>query len=140
MPNHHLPFAVYLTFNGICRQAFRYYQDCFGGELSVQTMADTPLGGRMGKRMGETVICAILENEYLKLVGTDLTEEDRIVPGNNLGILIECGSFKERTGLISKLTGTSSSSTGDINPLINVTDKYSVRWILSVNNKSRLKQ
>jgi len=128
-----LPFAVYLAFNGNCRQVFNYYQSCFGGELTVQTLADTPLGIGMSKQMRMAVICATLKNEYFKLMGTDLSDEGRIVTGNNLSILIECNSFNERTKLINKLIGRNFCSTANTNPLINVTDKYSINWILSVS-------
>ena len=99
----------------------------------MQTLADTPLGIGMSKQMRMAVICATLKNEYFKLMGTDLSDEGRIVTGNNVSILIECNSFNERTKLINKLIGRNFCSTANTNPLINVTDKYSINWILSVS-------
>lgn len=128
-----LPFAVHLSFNGNCQQAFNYYQACFGGELTVQTMEDSPYGTGMSKQMQKAVICATLKSAYFKLMGTDLTDEDDIVPGNNVSIVIECDSFTERTRLINKLIGRNFCSSENTNPLINVTDKYSIHWILSVS-------
>lgn len=126
------PFAVHLIFNGNCRTAFDYYQTCFGGELTVQTLADTPHGIEMSKQMRRFVICATLRNDYCNLVGTDLTDEDRIVTGNNISILIKCNSFTERTKLIGKLTGRNFCSLQNIDPLLNIIDKYGIHWILSV--------
>src|SRR5213596_2472814 len=37
-----MAFRPYLTFAGTCREAFTRYQEIFGGELVVLTMADTP--------------------------------------------------------------------------------------------------
>jgi PhnB protein len=37
-----MAFYPYLTFGGNCRQAFTRYQEIFGGELSVMSMADAP--------------------------------------------------------------------------------------------------
>ena len=128
-----LPFAVHLVFNGNCRQAFNYYQACFGGELTVQTLADTLHGTGMSKQMRKVVIHATLKNKYFKLVGTDLTDEGRIVTGNNISILVECNSFTARAQLINKLVGRNFCSIENCNPLINVTDKYSINWILSVD-------
>ena len=127
-----LRFAVYLSFNGNCRKAFNYYQTCFGGDLTVQTMADTPYGTGMSKQMRKAVVWATLKNEYFKMVGTDLTEEGSIVSGNNVSILIECHSFTERTKLINKLIGRNFCSAANTNPLVNVIDTYSINWILSV--------
>ena len=128
-----LLFAVYLVFNGNCREAFNYYQTCFGGELTAQTLADTVHGIGMNKQMRNLVIYATLKNEYFKLVGTDLTDERRIVPGNNVSILVECNSFTARAQLINKLVGRNFCSIENCNPLINVTDKYSINWILSAS-------
>lgn len=133
---HDIPFAVYLVFNGNCRQAFNYYQTCFGGELTLQTLADTPYGSEMSQQMQNVVIYASLKNEYFNLVGTDLTNESKIVSGNNISILIECISLSERIRLINKLVGRNYCLSESTNPLINVIDKYSVNWILSANSVS----
>lgn len=125
-------FAVHLSFNGNCRQAFNYYQACFGGELTVQTMADTPHGTGLNKEMQKAVVWATLKNEYFKLVGTDLTDEDNIVSGNNVSILIECSSFTERTRLINKLINRNFCSAENTNPLVSIIDMYCISWILSV--------
>jgi PhnB protein len=37
-----MPFHPYLTFAGNCRDAFTKYQEVFGGELVLLTMADVP--------------------------------------------------------------------------------------------------
>lgn len=126
-------FAVHLSFNGNCRQAFNYYQTCFGGELTVQTLADTPHGTGMNREMRQAVIWATLENNFFRLVGTDLTDEDSIVSGNNVSILIECTSFTERTRLINKLINRNFCSFENTNPLVNIVDKYRISWVLSVH-------
>ena len=32
---------AHLTFNGNCHEAMTFYKECFGGELSMQTLAGT---------------------------------------------------------------------------------------------------
>lgn len=126
-------FAVHLSFNGNCRQAFDYYRKCFGGALSVQTLADTPHGIEMDEDMRNAVVWATLENQYFKLVGTDLTEDGSIISGNNVSILVECPSFTERTRLINKLINRNICAFEYKNPLINLVDMYRICWILSVH-------
>lgn len=128
------PFAVHLSFNGNCSQAFHYYRTCFGGELTVQTLGDTPIGKGLDSDMRNAVVWATLENKYFKLVGTDLTDENRIVSGNNVSILIECPSFTERTRLIHKLINRNICSIENTNPLVNIIDIYRICWILSVHS------
>ncbi|QEC42986.1 hypothetical protein [Pseudobacter ginsenosidimutans] len=129
-----LAFAVHLSFNGNCRQAFHYYQICFGGELTLQTLADTPLGVGMSKEMRRAVVWATLRNEYFNLVGSDLSDECNIVTGNSVSILIECSSFTERSRLINKLTGRNFCAMGNGNPLVNIVDIYRTSWLLSVHS------
>jgi PhnB protein len=126
-------FAVHLSFNGNCKQAFNHYQICFGGELTVQTLADTPHGTGMSKEMRKMVLWATLRNEYFKLAGSDLLDESNIVTGSSISILIECSTFTERTRLINKLTGRNFCSMENTNPLVSVIDIYSTSWLLSVH-------
>lgn len=135
MPKAELSFAVYLAFNGNCRQAFSYYQTCFGGELTLHTLGDTPFGDEMSREMREAVVTATLQNEYFRLVGTDLTDKGKIVSGNNVSILIGCGSFGERAKLINKLAGRNFCSLANTNSLIGFKDKYGVQWILSAGEQ-----
>ena len=37
-----MPFRPYLNFNGNCREAFTRYEEIFGGEIFIMTMADMP--------------------------------------------------------------------------------------------------
>ena len=133
MLNDEPAFAVYLSFNGNCSQAFNYYKACFGGSLTIQTLADTPDGIRMDQKMRKAVVVARLKNKYFNLVGTDLTDDGNIVAGNNISILIECHSFTERTRLINKLINRNFCSIENTSPLVNVVDCYRISWILSVN-------
>lgn len=132
MLNDELTFAVHLSFNGNCKQAFNYYKTCFGGELTVQTLADTPHGTGMNNDMQQMVVWATLKNEHFRLVGTDLTDEDSLVSGNKVSILIECSSCTERTKLINKLVRKNLCAAENTDPLVNVVDMYRISWILSV--------
>lgn len=98
----------------------------------MQTLADSPHSREMSREMQNVVVSATLRNNYFNLMGTDLTEEDRLATGNNVSILIQCDSFTERTKLISKLTGRNFCAMGNTHPMVNVKDKFSINWILRV--------
>lgn len=127
-----MTFAAYLTFNGNCRQAFHFYQQCLGGELQVQTLRDTPHGKNMSREMQSAVLSATLTNDFIRLVGTDLSDEGKVIAGNKVAILIYCDSYSERARLINKLVGRNFCSYKNQHPYINVTDLYNVHWILSI--------
>ena len=49
-----MAFDPYLFFGGNCREAFTRYQEVFGGELQLITMADTPEAARTCRRSRRT--------------------------------------------------------------------------------------
>jgi PhnB protein len=118
-------FGIFLTFSGECAQALKYYKECFGGTLLMQTM-------NLDKRMQDVVVSATLTNNYFRLVATDLTGDDGIVIGNNISILVECASLSERERFTSFLCADKSEYRQNSDPLISVLDRYSINWIMSI--------
>ena len=68
-----MAFHPYLFFGGNCRDAFTRYQEIFGGELTVLTMADTPDGESADIPPGkeEYVIHAAIVGGDALLMGSD---------------------------------------------------------------------
>ena len=67
-----MPFNPYLFFGGNCREAFTRYQEIFGGELTVLTMADAPGGeGEAPAGKEDYVIHAALTFEGHLLMASD---------------------------------------------------------------------
>lgn len=126
-------FVVFLTFSGQCRQALQYYQKCFGGELVLQTLGDTPEAWNMDKRMQDVVISATLTNNYFKLAATDLAGDSGVVIGNNISILIECASLSERGRLCDLLSGKKKGHSINGDKMVSVVDKYHINWLLSID-------
>jgi Uncharacterized protein conserved in bacteria len=63
---------AYLTFNGNCREAMTFYQICLGGDLSFQTVGESPLSAKMPGRMKDCILQATLTNGALVLMGSDM--------------------------------------------------------------------
>jgi PhnB protein len=38
---------AYLNFNGQCREAMTFYQECLGGELVMQKISESPMAARV---------------------------------------------------------------------------------------------
>jgi PhnB protein len=67
-----MPFHPYLAFAGNCRQAFTRYQQIFGGELVLLTMADAPADGEMPAGINPDLIMhGALTSDDLVLMGAD---------------------------------------------------------------------
>lgn len=125
----------YLTFNGNCREAMKFYQNCLGGELSIQTVGDSPKTKSLPAKMKESVLHAVLQSGGLTLLASDMVGEYGLVKGNSVSLMLECGSLKELKSAFGKL-----AEGGKIAYPIEVTfwgaslggliDKYGHHWLL----------
>ena len=68
-----MAFRPYLAFAGNCRDAFTHYQEIFGGELVLLSMADTPAdaGPPPPKANPEAIMHAALMTDEGLLMGAD---------------------------------------------------------------------
>ena len=80
---------TYLSFNGNCREAMEFYQQCLGGELHFQELWDSPSTADLPPFMKDHIVQAFLRNDSILLMGTDLTEE-KLCKGNSVSILLNC--------------------------------------------------
>jgi PhnB protein len=126
----------YLTFNGNCREAMTFYQRCLGGELSFQTIGESPLSDKMPLQMKESILHATLINGSLVIMASDMASEKGIIKGNSVSLMLNCSSEKEIRTYYKKL---SSGGNAD-HPLEDtfwgaifgdLTDKYGNHWLLN---------
>jgi PhnB protein len=128
----------YLTFNGNCREAMKFYQKCLGGELVFQTIGESPLSEKMPKKMKDCILHATLTNGSLVLMGSDMVGENGLIKGNAVSLTLNCGSEKEIRSCYKKLSAGGKPT----HPLEDsfwgalfggLTDKYGNHWLLSYN-------
>ena len=137
----------YLTFNGNCREAMVFYKKCLGGELSFQTIGDSPLSEKMPARMKKCILHAELSNENLILMASDIVSEKRLLKGNAISLLLNCKSEKEIKDCYQKLS-TGGEQTHPLEETYwgalfgGLKDKYGNNWLLSYkrNRKNKRKQ
>lgn len=125
----------YLSFNGNCREALLFYQQCLGGELSFQTVGDSPAAARMPDRMKDCILHGTLVSRKLVLMGTDLLGEEGLQKGNNISLMIQCSSEREIRSLYRKLS-TRGRKTHQLDRSAwgalfgNLEDRYGNHWML----------
>jgi len=66
-----MDFRAYLFFGGNCRDAFSRYQEIFGGELTVLSMADAPSDTPVPPEQVDLVIHAALTLDGAVVMGSD---------------------------------------------------------------------
>jgi PhnB protein len=125
----------YLTFNGNCREAMTFYQQCLGGELSLQPLAESPLAGQMPAQMKNCILHASLTKGDLVLMASDMVGERGLTKGNAVAMMLHCSTEEEARSCYEKLSRGGKRShvlehtcwgglSGDL------TDKYGNHWLL----------
>ncbi len=132
---------AYLTFDGNCREAMTFYQECFGGELTIQTVAESPMAEQTPEAENDKVMHANLTKGDLVLMAADMIEHEgagneRVVRGNAITLSLDCSSEDEINMFFSNL-----SAGGQVTmPLAEqfwgatfgmLTDKFGLNWMLN---------
>ncbi len=132
----------YLTFNGNCREAMTFYQDCLGGELSFQTVGESPLSSSMPEQMKNCILHSTLTKDALVLMGSDMVSDLGLIKGNSVSLSLNCSSEEEIKNYYVKL-----SSEGTANHQLeesfwgalfgDLTDKFGNHWLLHYSKNSK---
>lgn len=130
---------AYLSFQGNCREAMTFYKECLGGELSLQTVAESPVASQCPAGVQHHILHGSLTKGGLLLMGSDMEGPGGFVQGNTVSLCVNCSSEEEINAFYSNL-----SAGGQILDPLGVkfwgdtfgvlTDKFGVRWMLVYSN------
>ncbi len=126
----------YLTFSGNCREAMEFYQQCLGGELSLQKIGESPMADKMPQQMKESILHAELRVGALVLMGSDMVADDGLIKGNAVSMVLNCTSKEEINTCYAALSA-GGKATHPIELTFwgalfgGLTDKYGNHWLLS---------
>ena len=125
-----LASAVFLTFSGNCKTALAFYQNCFGGTVRLETF-EINLDGYIHS----PIIAGSLFSDRVVIYGSDLVHDEGRTLGNYMAIFLACENALERKALLRKLVPGFEQLPlvqHDDQKLIEVTDAFDVRWVLSL--------
>lgn len=94
----------YLTFNGNCREAMGFYKECFGGELSLQTIAETPMAARCPSGMQQHIMHSALIKGDLLLMATDMVGPAGFMQGSDMAVSLDFDDEQEIKTCFEKLS------------------------------------
>lgn len=124
---------TYLTFNGNCREAMEFYQECLGGELYFQTLGESPKTKKLPEHMKTYIVQASLKRDDLVLMGTDMTDEE-LLWGNAVSILLDCNDEDRLKAYYHNLEAEAKATQplqetywGEL--FGRLTDKYGNHWL-----------
>ncbi len=134
-----LQTTPFILFNGNCKEAMRFYQECLGGALTLMKLGDTPMKEQFSPEKHERIIYAQLKNDQIDLSATDWMASPILEPkqGNTFSIYLTGESYEELKPAFDKLSNGADKYNRTFMELRNVpfgvygqlTDKYGVSWI-----------
>lgn len=131
---------TYLTFNGNCRHAMNFYQQCLGGELQLQTVGESPIADKLPGQMKDLILHARLANGNIVLMGSDMVGEEGLTKGNSVSLMLDCTSEEEiRRYYAALAAGGKATHSLEISfwgaLFGDLIDKYGNQWLLHYEMK-----
>ncbi len=128
---------IYLVFNGNCSEAMTFYQSCLGGELTLQSVAESPMAGEWPADVQQNILHSMLVSDGMVLFGSDMMEGAPI-EGNTVNLSLNSSSKKAIHQLYTSLSNGGTALrpmhnffAGSMGALI---DKYNKTWLLYSDN------
>jgi len=128
----------YITFSGQCRQALKFYKECFAGEIiTMRTFRDSP--DEVADEFKNNIMHAEFKAEGIYFMASDAMPDDKVSIGNQISLSIQFTDKEEQMKIFNFL-----SSNGSITiPLKNtfwgarfgtLTDQFGINWMLNCQN------
>jgi PhnB protein len=126
----------YLNFNGQCREALTFYQQCLEGDLELQKVGESPMAAKMPSEKGPLILHGALSKDgSVLLMGSDMIGNS-LQPGNAINLCLNCGSDHEINTLFNRL-----SAGGQVKVPLHqsfwgatfgeLRDKFGITWMLN---------
>jgi PhnB protein len=133
----------YISFNGNCREAMTFYKECLGGELVMQTVAESPLATQCPSSMQNSILHASLSNRNMILMASDMIPPGGYTKGNDIALSLNC-SAEEEINLFYKNLSVDGQILDELKTQFwgaifgVLTDKFGIRWMLNCDiNKNK---
>ena len=123
---------------GTAARQWSFYQSCFGGELTLTKVKDSPAKDQMPAIQQEKVLNAHLSPGKLAISASDwLALNETPVRGNTVCLFLSGGNLAELKALFEKLSA-GANVTNPLNPTYFGTygalnDRFGVRWMFAGN-------
>lgn len=132
----------FLLFDGNCAEAMTFYRSCFGGDLTITKVGDTPMKGHMPPEQHRKVAHAHLKSGIIEFSATDWLHPTRLpIQGNTIGMYVNGGKYKELRAIFDGLAaGADRNLLDDLRDMPfgsygHLADKYGVHWFFQGEKK-----
>ena len=133
----------FLLFDGNCTEAMTFYHRCFGGELTITKLKDSPMKDTLPTDKWERAINAHLKSNHVEISATDWMAAPEYIPkyGDIFAIFVLGEDYDELREVFDKLSeGHKDDRFIDLHQLPIGTygqffDKYGCHWIFKGDSK-----
>ncbi len=131
----------YLLLDGNCCEAMKFYKVCFGGELIVTKVKDSPAKDHMPAFQHEKVLNARLRSSNVDISASDWLRLDRTpICGNTVCLYLSGATFEELKILFDRLSEgaevTDPLSQQFFGTYGALNDKFGIRWMFHASKKA----
>lgn len=99
-----LRLTPFLLFDGNCAEAMEFYSSCFGGELTVTRLADTPMREQFPPAQHHKLVNAHLKSDAVEFSATDWLHPTHLrQQGNSTAMYLRGDGFDELKTIFDKL-------------------------------------
>ena len=130
----------YLLLDGTCKPAMEFYQTCFGGDLSLTLVGNSPMKAVFPATMHHKVVNARLVSGNIVISASDwLRPQQTPVQGNTVCLYLSGGSTSDLQMIFTKLAdGANVTDPLKEEPFGTygaLTDKFGTRWMFHAETK-----
>jgi PhnB protein len=138
-----LRLTPFLLFEGNCSEAMQFYHACFGGELKLTRLGDTPMKNSFPEAQHHKITHAWLKSEAAEFSATDWLHPTRTPKRGNTNAMFVLGDqAAEIRSIFQKLSeGADTENFVDLQEMPfglygRFTDRYGVEWFFRANDTS----
>jgi PhnB protein len=125
---------AYLLFDGNCREAMNFYKGCFGGELSLTTIGESPVAKDLPADKQNRIMHARLQSDGALIMAADGMGPGGTTPGGNISLSFTGRSQKEIDTVFGKLSAGGKVLHSPKDEFFgyygDLKDKYGINWML----------
>lgn len=136
-----LTVTPYLFFIRSCRDAMSFYQQLFGGELTMMTYGQAQGEGGCPQGAKDLIIHAALRSGSLVLMASD-TPDDKLDVGNNMQLSLAVSDLPEFERLYKSLSEKGEATVPPHDAFWGarfgmLTDRFGMRWMLTCEQNKK---
>jgi PhnB protein len=127
----------YLHLDGNCREVLRFYQECFGGQLEMQVLGESPMAEHMPTELHERILHAQLVAGEFTLMASDFSTPEQLVRSGIVALSVISDDLEATRATFEKLaagaTVTNQLKEEFFGTYGDLTDRYGFSWMFQVN-------